>query len=211
MKKLEEQLEKTREEMWEKEGELEQHKGDRDYYESQLSQMRSDLSQRDARLEDVKAELSHITSGASRKQQDRALKDAEKTVSYARKHLFHLFKSTGQERVREYTKEVFAGNWKIEPPGVLPSGQSSTEKLGRELDAMEKRFKKLQQETLERDEEIKAKDREVSYLEEALEKEKARAHKAEQLLLSTGSQNQQRQKTKKKTGLFKRMTGHSIY
>jgi len=159
----------------------------------------------------VKAELSHITSGASRKQQDRALKDAEKTVSYARKHLFHLFKSTGQERVREYTKEVFAGNWKIEPPGVLPSGQSSTEKLGRELDAMEKRFKKLQQETLERDEEIKAKDREVSYLEEALEKEKARAHKAEQLLLSTGSQNQQRQKTKKKTGLFKRMTGHSIY
>ena len=32
-----------------------------------------------------------------------------------------------------------------------------------ELEALEKRFKKLQQETMERDEEIKAKDRSASF------------------------------------------------
>ena len=29
-----------------------------------------------------------------------------KTLSYVKKHMFNLFKSTGQERVREYMKEV---------------------------------------------------------------------------------------------------------
>ena len=39
VKKLEEQLEKTREEMWEKEGELEQHKGDRKEKSSPLMRL----------------------------------------------------------------------------------------------------------------------------------------------------------------------------
>ena len=209
VKKLEEQLERVREEMIDKEGELEQRNGDREYYEGQLADMRSELSQKDRKLEDVKADLENITSGAARKQQERALKDAEKTVSYCRKHLFHLFKATGQERVREYTKEVFAGNWKVDPPGVLPTGGGSggAEKLGRELEALEKRFKKLQGEALERDEEIKARDKEVRYLEETLEKEKARANRAEALLLSTASSNNQREKTKKKTSMYSWMTG----
>jgi len=80
--------------------------GDKDFYEGQLADLRSDITQSNRRLEDVKAELEKITSGAAKKQADRALKDAEKTVSYVRKHLFHLFKTTGQERVREYTKEA---------------------------------------------------------------------------------------------------------
>jgi len=60
---------------------------------------------------------------------------------------------------------------------------------------------------MERDEEIKARDKEVSYLEEALEKEKQRANRAEKLLLQTGSQNNERAKTKKKASLYSRMWG----
>ena len=62
-------------------------------------------------------------------------------------------------------------------------------------------------EALERDEEIKARDKEVRYLEETLEKEKARANRAEALLLSTASSNNQREKTKKKTSMYSWMTG----
>jgi len=47
----------------------------------------------------------------------------------------------------------------------------------------------------------------VRYLEETLEKEKARANRAEALLLSTSSSNNQREKTKKKTSMYSWMTG----
>jgi hypothetical protein len=50
VKKLEEELEKTREEMLNKEGLLEQHNGDREFFEGQIADFRSDLLQKDRRL-----------------------------------------------------------------------------------------------------------------------------------------------------------------
>ena len=89
-------------------------------------QMHSCLQQKTlAQVRELSQEINDYRGGAMRKQQEKEVREVciptniafvssiratavqlNKTLSYVKKHMFNLFKSTGQERVREYMKEV---------------------------------------------------------------------------------------------------------
>lgn len=203
LKTLKAQLDAQQEECSAKDEELQSFMGDRDYYESQMAQGKGELEQAQSKVRELSQEIDDYRGGAMRKQQEKEVRELNKTLSYVKKHMFNLFKSTGQERVREYMKEVFAGNWKCEPPMSLTPGANSSvssEKLQREISVLEKRCQCLAAEKSERDDEIKAIDKELRYTEKELAKERQRVHKAEELLVNLSA------KKEKKKSFWKKMT-----
>ena len=88
-------------------------------------QMHSCLQKALSQVRELSQEIDDYRGGAMRKQQEKEVREVyiptniafvigihatavqlNKTLSYVKKHMFNLFKSTGQERVREYMKEV---------------------------------------------------------------------------------------------------------
>eukprot|EP00656_Telonema_subtile_P053616 TRINITY_DN7812_c0_g1_i1.p1 TRINITY_DN7812_c0_g1~~TRINITY_DN7812_c0_g1_i1.p1 ORF type:complete len:282 (-),score=76.43 TRINITY_DN7812_c0_g1_i1:139-984(-) len=198
---LRKELEALEGEVEEKEGQLQNLQADRDYYESQIAQGKGELQQVQLRVRELTEELQDARNGASTKRLEKEVRELERTLSYVKKHMFHLFKSCGQERVREYMKEVFAGNWKLSAPLTLkpdPSGSSSAE-LQREILALSKRCEILSNTSTEREEEMQALEKELRYAEKQITLERQRVRKAEELLVSMSSQ-----KTKKKS-LWKKL------
>ena len=72
--------------------------------------------------------------------------------------------------------------------------------LQREISVLEKRCQYLAAEKSERDDEIKAIDKELRYTEKELAKERQRVHKAEELLVNLSA------KKEKKKSFWKKMT-----
>eukprot|EP00658_Telonema_sp_P-2_P011018 TRINITY_DN14191_c0_g1_i8.p1 TRINITY_DN14191_c0_g1~~TRINITY_DN14191_c0_g1_i8.p1 ORF type:complete len:275 (+),score=68.93 TRINITY_DN14191_c0_g1_i8:627-1451(+) len=197
---LNQKLEALEAEMDSKDLDLENFQADREYYESQLLQGKADLQQAQLKGRELGEELAEVRNGAASKKQEREIRDLERTLSYVKKHMFHLFKSVGQERVREYMKEVFAGNWRLDAPVELKNKHNSDSHLQREVVALNHRCEELQMQTSEKEEEMRALAKELRYAEQELGKERQRVRRAEEILVNMSS------KKEKKKSLWKNLT-----